>query len=609
MPKKIALICGSIIAAILIFVQSAPAALPGGFVDITLAAGITNGSAVAVAPDGRVFFGQQNGIIRVVKNGAVLPTPFLSLSTVFSNELGLIAMTFDPGFSTNNFVYLHYSTNLLPRVQRVSRFTVSGDVALPGSETVLIETDPFTGDGEVGGGLCFAPDGTLYIGIGDCGVSANAQVTNTLFGKVLRIRSDGSIPSDNPFFGVNTGKNRAVWALGFRNPYTLSFNAAGRLLATDVGSVNTTAREEINDVVRGGNYGWPTCEGSCANPAFRNPVYFFLHTNNFAAITGGSFYDSPAPLFPSSYSGQYFFAEYATATIWVLDPLTTNVSTFATGLPGSLTTLKMGPDGALYYLVRSASTANSGSLGKIISGVTTLSPLASTWKYLDTGTNLSVGWADLAFNDGSWSNGIAQLGWGNNGEATIVRSNRTDGSRMATTYFRKLFVISNSAPFSNYVAALVRDDGGVVYVNGTEVFRSNMPTGAVVSTTLALQTVGGVDERAVFGALVSPSLLINGTNVLAVEIHQNATNAATDMSFDAALYGINGTASLNAFLSGNNMVISYPSWANRFTLESSAAILSLNWSTVTNVSAVVSNELRVNVPLGPGNQFFRLRGQ
>jgi glucose/arabinose dehydrogenase len=608
MPKKIAH-CFSFIAAFVFSMHVASAALPAGFVDITLAHGVTNGSCLAVAPDGRVFVGHQNGLVRVIKNGALLPTPFISVSAVSSNELGLLGMAFDPGFATNNFIYLHYSTNILPRVQRISRFTASGDVAIPGSEMVLIETDPFVGDEEAGGGLCFGPDGMLYIGIGDCEVPASVQVTNSLFGKVLRIRRDGSIPADNPFFAQNTDKNRAVWALGFRNPFFLSANRTGRLFANDVGSVNTTAREEVNDVVRGGNYGWPTCEGNCANPAFRNPVHFITHTNNFAAITGGALYDPPAPLFPASYVGKYFFGELTTATIQLLDPATSNAIPFATGLLGGLISIQIGPDGALYYLVRSQSSANSGSVGKIISGVGTLVPLNSTWKYLEWGTNPPANWTDRTFDDNSWSNGVAQLGWGNNAEATIVRSNRADASRLATTYFRKSFVLSNTAPYSNYVVGLVRDDGGVVYLNGTEVFRNNMPAGAVTSTTLATFSVANPDEPAIFGAVVNPSLVLNGTNVLAVEIHQNATNAATDMSFNAALYGINGTANLNAFLSGNNMVISYPSWANRFTLEAAAAIPTISWSAVTNVSVVVSNELRVNVPLSPSNQFFRLRGQ
>lgn len=586
------------------------AALPPGFVDITLAGNITNSSALAVAPDGRVFFGQQNGIVRIIKNGVLLPAPFVTVSANSSNERGLLGIAFDPGFSSNHFVYLHYTTNAVSPnvVQRISRFAANGDVAAPG-ETILIETDPVAADEELGGGLVFGPDGMLYIGIGDAEIGVNAQATNSLFGKVLRIRSDGTIPADNPFFAQNTGKNRAVWALGFRNPFAMDFDASGRLFANDVGSGAAAAREEINHVVAGANYGWPTCEGSCANPAFSNPVHFTLHTNNFNAITGGAFYNPPSPLFPSFYSGKYFFADLATSTIELLDPATTNVIPFASGLPGSLVSLQVGSDGALYYLVRGATGPANGAglVGKIVSGVTSLLSLGSSWKYLDTGTNLPSGWASPAFNDSSWSNGVAQIGWGNNGEVTLVRSNRSDGSRIVTTYFRKAFVLNNSAPFSNYVVDLVRDDGGVVYVNGTEVFRSNMPTGTITASTLATLSVGGFDERAVFGGLIDPSVFVSGTNVLAVEIHQNAINTGTDMSFDAALFGINGNASLRAFLSGGEIVISYPSWANRFTLESAPAIPTNTWSVVTNAASPLGDQLRVNVPIGSSHRFFRLR--
>lgn len=611
MPGKLTLV-PVLLALLAIVSPRANAALPAGFVDITMAGNITNGSCLAVAPDGRIFVGQQNGVVRIIKNGAPLPTPFVAITVNSAGmERGLLGLTIDPGFQSNGFVYVHYTTNgTSPNVvQRISRFTASGDIAAPGSEVMLIESDPTPSDEELGGGLAFGPDGMLYVGIGDAEVASSAQVTNSLWGKVLRIRNDGTIPADNPFFAQNTGKYRSVWAVGFRNPYMFSFDGSGRLFVNDVGSVGAAAREEINHVVAGANYGWPTCEGNCAvpNPALRNSVYHFLHTNGFNAITAGAFYNPPAFLFPSFYTGKYFFGDLATATIWLLDPATTNVIPFATGLPGGLVNIQTGPDGALYYLVRSASTANSGSVGKIVSGVTTLSPLASTWKYLDTGTNLPAGWADLPFDDSAWSNGVAQLGWGVNGETTLVRSNRADGTRMATTYFRKSFVLSNSAPFSNYVVSLVRDDGGVVYVNGTEVFRSNMPTGAVTSSTLAVMTVGGVDERAVFGGVVNPSLLVNGTNVLAVEIHQNATNTATDMSFDAALFGIDGMANLRAFLSGAEIVVAYPSWANRFTLESAAALPTNNWTVVPNAPTPSGNELRVNLPTGSNHRFFRLR--
>jgi glucose/arabinose dehydrogenase len=600
-----------LLGALMLSERASQAALPAGFVDITMAANITNSSCMAVAPDGRVFVGQQNGVVRLIKNGVMLPTPFVTvLANSTGMERGLMAIAVDPGFQNNGFVYLHYTTNSgVNVVQRVSRFTASGDVAAAGSELLMIESDPTPSDEELGGGLKFGPDGMLYVGFGDAEVPASAQVTNGIFGKVVRIRNDGTIPGDNPFFAQNTGKYRAVWALGFRNPYTFSFDATGRLFVNDVGSVNAAAREEINHVVAGANYGWPTCEGNCgvANPALRNPVYFFLHTNNFTAITAGTFYNPPAPLFPASYNGKYFFGDLATATIWLLDPATTNVTPFATGLPGGLVSMQVGPDGALYYLVRSGSTANSGSVGKIVSGVTGLSSLASTWKYLDTGTNLSAGWADAAFDDSTWSNGVAQLGWGANGETTLVRSNRGDGTRITTTYFRKSFVISNTAPYSNYVVSLVRDDGGVAYVNGTEVFRSNMPTGVVTSATLATMTVGGVDERAVFGGVVDPSLLVNGTNVLAVEIHQNSIAAATDMSFDAALFGIDGMANLRAFLLGGQVVVAYPSWANRFTLESAGSLPTNTWSVVTNTPTPSGNELRVNLSPGGNHRFLRLR--
>jgi glucose/arabinose dehydrogenase len=611
MPGKIAL-ASVLIAMLALIAPQTHAALPAGFVDITMPGNITNGSCLAVAPDGRIFVGQQNGVVRVIKNGVMLSTPFVAVqANAAGQERGLLGMTIDPGFESNGFLYLHYTTNAVSPnvVQRISRFTASGDVAAPGSELMLIESDPTPSDEELGGGMKFGPDGMLYVGIGDAEVAANAQVTNSLWGKVLRIRNDGTIPADNPFFTQNTGKYRAVWALGFRNPYTFSFDGTGRLFVNDVGSVGAAAREEINHVVAGANHGWPTCEGNCGapNPALRNPVYFFLHTNGFTAITAGAFYSPSASLFPASYNGKYFFGDLATATIWLLDPATTNVTPFATGLPGGLVSMQVGPDGGLYYLVRSASSANSGSVGKIVSGVTALVPLASTWKYLDTGTNLPPGWADLAFNDSAWSNGVAQLGWGPNGETTLVRSNRADGSRMATTYFRKSFVVSNTAPYSNYVVSLVRDDGGVVYINGTEVFRSNMPTGAVTSATLAVMSVGGVDERAVFGGVANPSLLVNGTNVLAVEIHQNGTNAATDMSFDAALFGIDGMANLRAFLSGGELIVAYPSWANRFTLESAATLPTNNWTVVPNVPTPSGNELRVNLPPASNHRFFRLR--
>jgi len=490
---------------------------------------------------------------------------------------------------------------------------VSGDVVVPGSETILIESDSFIGTSEAGGALRFGPDDKLYIGMGQRGSTSGLQNITNLFGKVLRINRDGSIPSDNPFFNTATGKNRAIWAMGFRNPFGISFqNGTGRLFVNDVGSTLTSAREEINDVVAGTNYGWPTCEGNCspANPAFRDPLYFYLHTNTFNAITGGDFYNPTMGLFPPQYVGKYFFCDLASSVIQVLDPATTNVTAFATGLAGQMVGLQVGPDGALYYLVQGSVAAGvNGTLGRIVSGVETLVPFGSAWKYLDTGiSNIPANWVQAAFDDSLWSNGIAQLGWGVNGEVTLVRSNRSDNTRIITTYFRKSFVLTNTAPYSNYVVSLVRDDGGVVYLNGTEVFRSNMSTGVITSTNLAIFGIPNADERAAQGAIINPALIQNGTNQLAVEIHQQAINVNTDMSFDLSLLGVNGGATLRAISSGNGITLAYPSWASRFAVESTTNLPATSWTPVpTNGATVVGSEFQLPVNVTKPQEVFRLR--
>lgn len=569
---------------------------------------------MAIAPDGRIFVCQQNGHVRVVKNGAVLPASFVSLGVNTVNERGLVGIAIDPGFETNSFIYLHYTTNSgASVVQRVSRFTANGDVAATGSELALIETDPFTDDQEVGGGLGFGLDGMLYIGIGQCGLQGSVQTTNNLFGKILRIQRDGTIPSDNPFFAQNIGKNRAVWALGLRNPFVIAFQpGTGRLFINDVGTIMTSAREEINDGIPGANYGWPLCEGSCASAGFRNPVYSYPHTNNLNAITGGSFYNPAAVLYPTQFVGKYFFGDLGTSTIQLFDPTTTNASPFASGLVGRLVSLKVGPDGALYYLVQSVTGPGTGGgmVGKIIPGAQTIFPLGATWKYLDTGiTNIPAAWTQLGFDDSTWSNGVAQFGYGDGGEATRIRGTNS-GVRVITTYFRRAFVPANAEFYSHFVVSLVRDDGGVVYLNGTEVFRSNMPTGAITSATLApLATASsqGVDEESItFGAIFPRSLLVNGTNLLVVEIHQQAA-ASSDVSFDLAFYGLSSVPVLVANASGGNIVLQYPLWASGFTLESAATLPPANWNVVTNLPTDANGIRQVTVTADGTQQFFRLR--
>src|SRR6185369_6176783 len=161
---------------------------------------------------------------------------------------------------SNQLVYVYYTATTPAVHNRISRFIAVGDVAMTGSETIVMDLNNLsTATNHNGGALHFRLDGSLYVAVGDNANGNNAQSLSTRLGKMLRISSNGSIPTDNPFFTQATGDNRAIWALGLRNPFTFSFQpGAGRMFINDVGE-NTW--EEINDGLRGSNYGWPNCEG------------------------------------------------------------------------------------------------------------------------------------------------------------------------------------------------------------------------------------------------------------------------------------------------------------------------------------------------------------
>jgi glucose/arabinose dehydrogenase len=222
---------------------------------------------MAVAPDGRIFVAQQGGALRVVKNGALLTQPFLTVSVNSSGERGLLGIAFDPNFATNSFVYVYYTTSASPIHNRVSRFTASAanaDVAAAGSEVQILNLPNLSSaTNHNGGAIHFGTDGKLYIAVGENANSSNAPSLTTTLGKILRINPDGSIPSDNPFFSQTTGMNQAIWARGLRNPFTFAFDPTNsRMHINDVGEVTW---EEVNQGVAGSNYGWPATEGN--NPA------------------------------------------------------------------------------------------------------------------------------------------------------------------------------------------------------------------------------------------------------------------------------------------------------------------------------------------------------
>jgi glucose/arabinose dehydrogenase len=368
----IALGAGLLIAAVLLAL-SKPAqsagTLPPGFKETKVVGQIQSGTDMEFAPDGRLFVANQQGLVRIVKPGGKFTT-FLDLSAKVDTEIerGLMGIAFDPAFSTNHFVYLDYTMKASPSVpahDRVVRVTARGDKAVAGSEKLIFKLPNQRTAYHHGGSLNFGKDGKLYISNGDNQLGEPAQSLGSLWGKMLRINKDGTIPTDNPFYKRTKGQNRAIWAVGLRNPYKFAVQpGTGTIFINDVGSGGPQSYEEINRGAKGANYGWPAVEGPSNNPKFSKPIYSYRHatTTGCCVITGGAFYNPAKAQFPKQYVGDYFFTDNSGEWIRVRDSATGKVTTFATGLPAGIGTgsrdLEVSKNGSLYQL-------GNGYLGKI----------------------------------------------------------------------------------------------------------------------------------------------------------------------------------------------------------------------------------------------------
>jgi len=284
---------------------------------------------VGAPPDGsdRLVVAEQTGRLRVFANDAAVASSTvmldLSADVLFGGEQGLLGVAFHPDFASNGFVYL-YRTKDAPRRSVLSRFTISADpdVLDPASELVLLEVEqPFTNHNA--GSLAFGPDDKLYVALGDGGAgndpNDNGQNLSTLLGSVLRLDDDGTPPADNPFVGV-AGARPEIWAYGLRNPWRMSFDpATGDLWLGDVGQ---GAREEIDRIERGGNYGWRVFEGNRANinpdelpaSAFTAPVFDYDRTQGYS-VTGGLVYRGAAV---PTLQGSYIYGDFGSGRVWAL---------------------------------------------------------------------------------------------------------------------------------------------------------------------------------------------------------------------------------------------------------------------------------------------------
>jgi hypothetical protein len=160
----------------------------------------------------------------------------------------------------------------------------------------------------------------------------------------------------------------------------------------------------------------------------------------------------------------------------------------------------------------------------------------SIWRYRDNGSNQGVAWRQSNFDDSQWPSGSAEFGYGERDEVTTNQFGPNPAAKFITTYYRTSFVYTNIARFKRVMVGLLRDDGAVVYLNGAEVFRSNMPGGTIGYTTLASSAVDGANETTFFQATINPTNIVRGTNLVAVEIHQQRADSS-DISFDLDLWG------------------------------------------------------------------------
>ena len=217
----------------------------------------------------------------------------------------------------------------------------------------------------------------------------------------------------------------------------------------------------------------------------------------------------------------------------------------------------------------------------------------AAWKYIDDGVNQGTAWRTPAFNDNTWFNGVAQLGYGETDEATKVRRTNNLGTNI-TVYFRKTFQISDAALFGSLSLRLLRDDAGVVYLNTNEVYRSpNLPAGAINYPTLAT----GTGENSIDALTFSSAALLTGTNLVAVEIHQESPGSS-DLSFDFELTGSAATsARLDAVRFGQQWVLVWN--VPGYVLEQADNITG-PWTYVTGASPAT-------VDLTAARRFYRLK--
>ncbi len=323
----------------------------------TVVAGLQVPWSIAWAPDGRMFFTERPGRVRVVVNGQMRSQPLIVLTDVEpTGESGLMSLALHPQFAKNHFLYLSYAYKGESQLVRVVRYRET-EAGLT-DRKVIIENIP-AAQFHAGCRLGFGPDAKLYITTGDATERQLAQKLDSLAGKTLRLSDDGTVPSDNPFVGQQNARPE-IWSLGHRNAQGIDWQPGTNLMfQTEHGPSGFDGPgggDEVNVVERGKNYGWPLIHHKETRAGLEAPLQEYTPA---VAPASGAFYRGSA--FPQ-FRGNFFFGCLRGERIirLVLDGRrVVSQEALLQGKYGRIRDVAEGPDGAIYF-----STSNQDGRGK-----------------------------------------------------------------------------------------------------------------------------------------------------------------------------------------------------------------------------------------------------
>ncbi len=429
-----------------------PAILAGGF-DLTrpevVATGLQIPWGLAFLPDGSALVSERNTARILRLRPGTTPTVVGTLPGVVpAGEAGLLGLAVSPTFASDGWIYAYHTASADNRIVRFQ-------LATPGTVQVIRSGIPKASIHD-GGRIAFGPDGMLYAGTGDASNTANAQNLNTPAGKILRMTPTGGVPaSGNPFAGS------VVYSYGHRNVQGLAWDPQGRLYATEFGQ-NTT--DEVNQIVAGGNYGWPTCEGTCSNPSFRNPLATW--TTAQASPSGAAIANNT--LFAAALRGTRLWLVPLNGSGGTSGPPTAELQ----GTFGRIRAVAVGPDGYLWI-----ATSNRDGRGTPVAAddrVVRFPPSTSGTVVFEDTFETNLGWAANPSGTDTATSGLFERG---DPEAT---TSGTTTTQLGTTTSGVNSLITGR--LANGAAGANDLDGGVTSIRSPSIA---LPSGRTLTLTFS----------------------------------------------------------------------------------------------------------------------------